>query len=332
LIVIVSEDYDQSTASVIEWLLSLGAEFVRINTDLHIVAEAVDIADASQTVIRVGDKRIPLEDIKSIWFRRGNFNLRFPDLPIPEDFIFKNDLLRNVYSELLTTRDYINYKLLNRTVLGNHSVHINKLIVLDKARKSGLQVPHTLLTSRKDQLLRFKEQHKEIICKAISEAVQFHNEAVGVMLNYTQCVTDETIEKLDDTFHISLFQNKIEKKYELRIFYLDGDFYPMAIFSQLDSRTSLDFRKYNWTKPNRNVPYNLPPRIKESIESLMKSLDLNTGSVDMAVDINNNYIFFEVNPVGQYGMTSTPCNYNLDKKIAEYLINRPDNAEQTGKY
>jgi hypothetical protein len=53
----------------------------------------------------------------------------------------------------------------------------------------------------------------------------------------------------------------------------------------------------------------------------MKQLNLNTGSIDMAVNTENEYVFFEVNPIGQYGMTSVPCNYNLDKKIAEYLIN-----------
>jgi hypothetical protein len=33
------------------------------------------------------------------------------------------------------------------------------------------------------------------------------------------------------------------------------------------------------------------------------------------------YVFLEVNPIGQFGMVSAPCNYNLEKKIAQYLIN-----------
>ena len=31
-------------------------------------------------------------------------------------------------------------------------------------------------------------------------------------------------------------------------------------------------------------------------------------------------VFLEVNPVGQFGMVSLPCNYQLEKRIAQYLI------------
>jgi D-alanine-D-alanine ligase-like ATP-grasp enzyme len=51
----------------------------------------------------------------------------------------------------------------------------------------------------------------------------------------------------------------------------------------------------------------------------MNKLDLNCGSIDMIVTPKNEYVFLEVNPVGQFGMVSYPCNYNLEKKIAEYL-------------
>ena len=53
---------------------------------------------------------------------------------------------------------------------------------------------------------------------------------------------------------------------------------------------------------------------------LMKDLELNTGSIDFIKTKQGRFVFLEVNPVGQYGMTSYPCNYHLDKKIAEYLI------------
>jgi hypothetical protein len=33
-------------------------------------------------------------------------------------------------------------------------------------------------------------------------------------------------------------------------------------------------------------------------------------------------VFLEVNPVGQFGMVSAPCNYHLEKKVAELLIRK----------
>jgi pyruvate carboxylase len=97
---------------------------------------------------------------------------------------------------------------------------------------------------------------------------------------------------------------------------LKKKFYTMAIFSQLDRQTSTDFRKYNKQKPNRNVPYLLPKNIKNKIIKLMENCNLNTGSIDMIVDKDDNYIFLEINPVGQFGMVSIPCNYFLEREIA----------------
>lgn len=60
-----------------------------------------------------------------------------------------------------------------------------------------------------------------------------------------------------------MVQEKLEKKYELRIFYLNGKMYPMAIFSQKDNQTQLDFRNYNWEKPNRMEPCKLNVDLKK---------------------------------------------------------------------
>jgi hypothetical protein len=37
---------------------------------------------------------------------------------------------------------------------------------------------------------------------------------------------------------------------------------------------------------------------------------------------DSNYYFLEVNPEGQLGMVSLPCNYYLEKKIAKELIKK----------
>ena len=60
--------------------------------------------------------------------------------------------------------------------------------------------------------------------------------------------------------------------------------------------------------------------IKEKILSFAKYFNLNSGSFDIIKDKKGKYIFLEVNPVGQFGMVSQPCNYNLEQKIAKYLI------------
>ena len=104
----------------------------------------------------------------------------------------------------------------------------------------------------------------------------------------------------------------------------------MAIFSQKDNKTQEDFRNYNRTKPNRFVPYVLPDNICKSIIKLMKKMNLKTGSIDLIKSANDNkYYFLEINPSGQFGMVSKPCNYYLEKKMAEYLVHL--NNKNNGK-
>ena len=78
---------------------------------------------------------------------------------------------------------------------------------------------------------------------------------------------------------------------------------------------------YNSKKPNRTAPYKLSPILDKKVKTLMDSLGLKTGSLDFVKTQNGRMVFLEVNPWGQYGMVSGPCNYYLDEKIAKYLIN-----------
>jgi hypothetical protein len=48
---------------------------------------------------------------------------------------------------------------------------------------------------------------------------------------------------------------------------------------------------------------------------------MNCGSLDLIYSIDNEFVFLEVNPVGQFGMVSKPCNYNLEKILAKELLN-----------
>jgi ATP-GRASP peptide maturase of grasp-with-spasm system len=164
------------------------------------------------------------------------------------------------------------------------------------------------------------EKQGRIITKCIADGIFYSLDDYDFSM-YTQEVTESMIVAIpEDLLYPSLFQQMLEKKYELRIFYLDGICYPMAIFSQNDKQTKVDFRHYNVQKPNRNVPYQLPSEIETGIVKLMESLELRCGSIDMVRTIDGQYVFLEVNPIGQFGMVSGPCNYYLEKEMAKYLI------------
>ena len=53
----------------------------------------------------------------------------------------------------------------------------------------------------------------------------------------------------------------------------------------------------------------------------MSCLGLDSGSIDMVVTKEGDFVFLEVNPVGQFNQVSKPCNYFLEKEISKYFTN-----------
>ena len=51
----------------------------------------------------------------------------------------------------------------------------------------------------------------------------------------------------------------------------------------------------------------------------MKSVSLDSGSIDMIVDSNDQYCFLEVNPVGQFEWVGTWSNNYIEKHIATFF-------------
>jgi D-alanine-D-alanine ligase-like ATP-grasp enzyme len=96
----------------------------------------------------------------------------------------------------------------------------------------------------------------------------------------------------------------------------------MAVCSQNHEQTKTDFRKYLSADKgiNRYISFQLPDYIEIKLTKLMVGLGLETGSIDLILTNNGQFIFLEVNPVGQFGMTSAPCNYHIEKDIAQQLI------------
>jgi glutathione synthase/RimK-type ligase-like ATP-grasp enzyme len=192
-----------------------------------------------------------------------------------------------------------------------------KLNQLLKAYECGLTIPKTYITNSKEQLTNIIEEKSSYITKAMYEGIGFNiNED-----SYTTYTSRININQFSSNIFLpSLVQKEITKKYEVRTFILGKKDYSMAIFSQGNRQTEVDYRQYDSSVPNKKAPFALPEMIKEKVLSLMDKMNLKTGSIDFIVDMDDNYYFLEINPYGQFGMVSIPNNYNLEHEFAKYLM------------
>ena len=327
-ILILSRQDDGSTSNVIEWIVKYGKPYIRINTDDDKTQlDHIDI-EAKELLVTNHEEQTNLFDISSVWHRRRGFSLKNIDInkeELDKQILFDTPKyhINHINSEYKVLTEYLHYTL-ERDVptIGNYvSTDVNKLIVLEIAKKYNVPIPRGYVVTTKKGLKKVLDSTDAsfVITKAISQGVYHFTDNYGYY-SYTERITEESLDELPDRFFPSLIQEEIKKKYELRVFYLNEEFYSMAIFSQKREDTVVDFRKHtDQDTPQRKVPYNLPEHVKGGLINIMNELKLNTGSIDILVDEDNNYIFLEVNPVGQFGMTSDPCNYSLERKIAKIL-------------
>src|SRR3954451_2376865 len=318
MILILSQNIsDPTTEIVADWIEALGGTWDRLNgEDLEGAARfGIELSPkGSASSLSFSDRNFSIGKISVIWFRRWHQLLGLGVEQFVRDAPLYSSTLSHQAKELAAATRAIFSEFKEAKWLTTEStVRTHKLLVLKDALSVGLEVPGTMVTNDKKTAIEFKRRYGRVVVKPLTDASSFPCGTESALM-YTSELTDEVMGHLPDHFFPSMLQEMIEKSFEIRTFFLYDNFYSMAIFSQGDPQTSVDFRRYNRRVPNRTVPYNLPDEIRCRLRVLLDKLNLETASIDLIRCIDGRYIFLEVNPVGQFGMLSRACNYNLYKK------------------
>jgi len=249
----------------------------------------------------------------------------------PITYLLKQTLDKYYNIEWEAATEFVYYLLKKSKSISINSwfdLKTNKLINLEVAKQFGLSVPDTLISNDVDSILEFVKRNNVVISKPLSinsgsfwHGRYFYKYSIG-----TKLITLEELEEVKakkKNFQPTLFQKYVDKDFEIRSFYFNGQFYSMAIFSQSNPKTRIDFRNYDQTLPNRNVPFKLPSEVEEKLTKLMIALEYDSGSFDI-IYRNGEYIFLEINTVGQLSWVSKNCNYQIEKEIANEIIRRAE--------
>lgn len=308
-ILILSQSHLEGTTDhVCQWMDHLRIPYLRVNGE--------DFFDIQNLDDLPGNN-----EMAAVWYRRkiSSFPVKYrlKQADFNTEYTLKRflvDEFNSLHSLLFFTID--RHKWLNDPISEDN---LNKLHVLSLARQCGINIPFTEVVTTKAAIIHLLDKCNELIVKPVSECI-FVEDADGEKYKMlTKTINKANLHLVPEKFFPSLVQEKIIKKFEIRTFYLDGECHSMAIFSQNNRKTKDDFRNYDNQRPNRTVPYKLPADLELKLEQLMKALRFRTGSIDLMVDMQGNYHFLEINPEGQFGMVSYPCNYYLEKKLALLL-------------
>ena len=330
MIALISQVIGEGTTElVMDWLRYLGADVARVNGEQLNAEDAIELrigAGPGAVRIDAGDRAVSPQTVRAVWQRRWHTLENLSDLQRNDASGLGHKVLGHLARELVALRRGLEDGLRSASWLTRgRDTDMDKLRVLRLAIDAGLEVPPTMVTNRRATLEAFLAEQGRVICKPLGEAESFQVGNASYAM-FTAEVTPQLVARLPERFFPSLFQARIEKQYELRVFYLARRCWAMAIFSQGDAQTEVDFRNYNWSRPNRSVPFSLPPELEARLRDLMTRLQLDTGSIDLIRTADGGYVFLEINPVGQFGMVSLPCNYFLERRVAEHLMEIHDAA------
>lgn len=316
MVLIISNDHF-STNDIIDWLKYFNIAFYRISSTNSINLISIQFINRNtEIVLSIDNKHLNLSSIKAVYIRDGVLDLRNQYIVNLEVSMSIDPLLKMINADINTIKEFINEYLKSKTIMGNiYMQNSNKLINLFLANQIGFDIPDTLVTENIDEVNSFC-QTKNKITKTISNSIDLYSSKYIYKL-YTSKINRKFSSQ--KKIGLSLIQTMSKKLFEIRVFFLGGECYSMAIFSQKNSKTKVDYRNYDTNKENRAVPFEIPTDIKMKIIFLMEKLKLTSGSLDFIVTHDLNYIFLEVNPIGQFGALSLSCNYLLEKKIALYL-------------
>ena len=163
--------------------------------------------------------------------------------------------------------------------------------------------PETLVTSNPDEAESFilNLKPKRVVYKTLSRPL-ISDVGDEVRSVFTSEISEITT-PMRSAIRVApcLFQEYIEKDYELRITVVGNQVFAARIYSQEHEETKLDWRRDQHKVTLRHEVENLDPQLERMCINLTRSLGLTFGAIDMIVTPRQERVFLEINPNGQWG-------------------------------
>jgi hypothetical protein len=270
--------------------------FVRLDTDT--LTETVKLTThRSRTQIELKRARYFPDTFSSVWLRRPE-HLVVGTMP---DAAEMAHVRREWFAALegflgMIPRDrWINHPI-------NNASASHKLEQLSRARQLGMLVPETIVTQSQMRLLRFfKDNGGQIIIKPMSGGYLQRDKPELDTVIYTNAVSLSDIRNFPKVAACpALFQERIDKARDVRITIIDQDVHAVSLqANESDGTQRLDIRRNRMEDVKYEV-IDLPNALRSTLLRYVQSYDLRFAAIDMAITSSGRWIFFEINPNGQW--------------------------------
>ena len=311
-VLIVSTIADVATDDVVRKLISRGVPYFRLNTEdfpfSRTLAFQPETKPDEPWLICDGHAlRIPT----SVWYRR----LRTPPRP--------GEMDEGIYSFCLQE----NRAALLGSLLGLSSRWMSypaavwkaefKPYQLRIAAELGFTIPRTIISNDPTAIREAFATFGPMVAKPVRTGWFTQNGQDFAI--FTSELLKEHLEEIENArLSPAIYQALVPKKFDIRITIVGRTIFAAAIESQSDAAASIDWRMTdNPRLPHQRI--NLSQILENRLLSMMDSLGLSFAAIDMVQTPDDEFIFLEVNPSGQWLWIDDMLAFGISEAVADWL-------------
>ncbi len=317
-ILIISNSYDEHVHPLVTKIQEFGGCVFRLDVDRYHTHFNINYNHPKYSfILETPVGTVNNKEIVSVWIRRPN--LFYPKTKNPQQQLIKQETLtwiRTIPNLLKETSLIVD--LPQNVFLANQKIYQLKL-----CHNLGIKTPPTLITSSPSEALSFYNKYrKNIVVKSIDKPYAISKNQ-SLMVFTTQIKNQLNFSIINNA--PTLLQENIKKKTELRITLIGKKCFAVEFESQLYIKTRIDWRK-DFEKI-RQVPHrvvNLPKKLENQLFRLLNHYGLNFGAIDMAKTPEGEYVFFELNPAGQFLWLEDLTGLPLACEMAKFLLGKEE--------
>jgi len=174
-----------------------------------------------------------------------------------------------------------------------------KPVQLCAARDAGFAVPDTLVSNDPVAIRAFLRAHGTVAYKPMMSA-NWIDERGGQLALYTKRITEADLPG-DDALALcpGIFQRFVAKRHELRVTVMGNSLFTLKLDSAAHALAQDDWRRAQCLGLDATRA-ELPGAVAERCLEVMRRLGLVYGCIDLIVDERGEYVFLEVNEMGQF--------------------------------
>ena len=325
-ILIVTNKEDIHPTSVIDLLIEKDIPYFRLNTEALMTDYDFSWRFQSGCNIdfeirdRTNGKILYGNEIHSIWYRRP----QEPKLL----YHVNAEIDKHNSEECKMFYSYLMYYLSDIYSIGNHfydKYASSKLVQLRNAIELGMKVPATCFSNTKTDLCTFAGKYGDIILKPLRNFNVYYDDEQSYTLYTTKLKSKDLVTQPEESFTqtVSFCENYVDKKYEVRVTVMGNQIFSCKLDSQSQDENTgkIDWRQgYDYNLRHERI--DIPDEIDRFCRSYLRKLHLHFGCFDFIVTPQDEYVFLECNPNGQWGWIEDELNLPMSEAMVNCLINR----------